>query len=345
MTTPSSNPLVSICIPTYNGSKFIKETLDSAISQTYNNLEIVITDDCSTDNTIEICYEYAKKDSRIKVYKNKKNIGLVGNWKECLAKSNSNWIKFLFQDDLISPNCVEVMIDTAIKNKVNFVICDRTYIFEEGVDDHAIKFYKNLPKTGKLFNEERPYTPKETSKIIANHVFRNCIGEPPTLLLNKNFYSEKDFPDNYFQLIDYIFVLNKILKYDFVFVNEKFVKFRVHNNSESKRNNTVNPSNKESFYKFIYIKYYENILICNAVLNNTLFKEIKKNIPNKDIIMLKNWYIIDSYKKYGFKNVYPFYQTTKLNTFILDKFTSKYSLLKYRIFKVRSKKYRKKYGV
>ena len=289
-------PLVSICIPTYNGSKYINETITSALNQSYNNIEIIITDDHSTDDTLSICQDYATKDARIKVFKNEKNLGLVGNWCESLEKASSNWVKFLFQDDLMTTNCVERMISSALEHNVNFVICNRTYFFENGVADRLKKFYNTLPKTETIFSEERVYTPKETSKLIAPFVFRNCIGEPPTLLLNKLHFSKADFSKNYFQLIDYIFVLNKILVHDFVYIGEKLIKFRVHNSSESNRNSVVNTEDKKAFYKFLHIKYHEDMQICNEIINNPIFSDIKKEIPLKDIIQIKNWWVLESYK-------------------------------------------------
>jgi len=342
---PNNPPLVSICIPTYNGSQFLEETINSALNQTYSNIEIIVTDDHSSDNTIEICERFVQKDSRVKLYKNLKNLGLVGNWCEALKQASSNWVKFLFQDDILEPNCVERMIFAALDNNVNFVICNRAYFFEEGVDDHSKRFYNNIPDISKVFDQDRAYAPEETSKILAPYIFRNCIGEPPTFLINKDYFSRNDFPDNYFQLIDYIFILNKILKYNFVYISEKLVKFRVHNTSESKRNSSLDTENTKSLHKFLYIKYYEGIQLCYELIDNPLFSNVKKYIPTKDIIQIKNWITIDSYRKYGFNRVYLFYKQSTLSDFILDKFSSRYSYLKYRVFKIIYKKNRKKYGL
>ena len=69
------NPLVSIVIPVYNGSNYIREAIDSALSQTYKNIECIVVDDASTDNSLEICRRYEAKDSRIKVI-SQKNSGV-----------------------------------------------------------------------------------------------------------------------------------------------------------------------------------------------------------------------------------------------------------------------------
>lgn len=333
-------------MPTYNGASFIEETLNSAINQSYKNIEIIITDDHSSDNTLNICKQFADKDSRIKIYKNDKNLGLVGNWKQSIAKANSKWVKFLFQDDLLEPTCIEQMIRAAIDNNSNFVICNRAYFFEDGFDERIKRHYtENLPKTDLIFKENRVYKPEETAKLIAPHLFNNCIGEPPTFLFNRDFYSEEDFPENYFQLVDFIFILNKILVHNFYFIGTKLVKFRVHTASESSKNNAVDNSNKKAFHKFLYIQFYEKIQICNEIINNPIFVSAKKHLKIKDVLKIKDWYVIKSYKKYGFKNVLPFYQNSALKDFIINNYTSNYSYLKYRVFKVVNKKLKKKYKV
>jgi len=340
----SNSPLVSICIPTYNGSTYIKETLDCAINQTYSNIEIIITDDNSSDNTVAICQEYAKKDHRIKVFKNEKNLGLVGNWCESIDKSSSKWVKFLFQDDLFTLDCVEKMIHTALEKNVDFVICNREYIFEADVNKKIISNYSTkIPKTELIFKNQHVYTPSETAKTIAPSVFNNCIGEPPTFLFNKEKYSRKDFPTNYFQLVDYIFILNKILVHNFVFINENLVKFRVHNSSESMKNNSKNK--KDAFHKYIFIQYYERIQICYEIINNPIFKEIKKIIPLKDINLIKNWIVLKSYRRNGYNEVLDFYKKSKLHDYILDQTTSKYNYLAYRIFNLKFKKTKKNYNL
>ena len=70
-------PLVTICIPVYNGEKFIRDALDSALFQTYENFEILISDDSSTDATERICKEYSNKDTRIKIFRHAKILELI----------------------------------------------------------------------------------------------------------------------------------------------------------------------------------------------------------------------------------------------------------------------------
>jgi glycosyltransferase involved in cell wall biosynthesis len=101
------NVLVSILIPVYNREKIISDTISCAVNQTHKSIEIIICDNCSTDNTWEILCEWAAKDSRIKIFQNKKNLGPVLNWEKCIEKANGKYAKILWSDDLIANTFIE----------------------------------------------------------------------------------------------------------------------------------------------------------------------------------------------------------------------------------------------
>ncbi|KPQ39980.1 MAG: putative O-linked N-acetylglucosamine transferase, SPINDLY family [Phormidium sp. OSCR] len=100
-------PLVTLLVPVYNRKHLIGECLDSALRQTMPNLEVVITDNASTDGTWEICQNYAKRDSRIRLFRNDTNLGPVKNWMRGLEEARGQYAKFLYSDDLISPTFLE----------------------------------------------------------------------------------------------------------------------------------------------------------------------------------------------------------------------------------------------
>ena len=106
-------PKVSICIPTYNGGKFIKRALESSLNQTYQDVEVVITDDGSTDNTEEIVLSYAMQDSRIKYFKNNEQKNVLPNYLHAFSLAGGEYIQALGQDDWLSRDyiseCVKVL--------------------------------------------------------------------------------------------------------------------------------------------------------------------------------------------------------------------------------------------
>ena len=103
-------PLISILIPSYNREKYISETLSCAISQSYDNIEIILVDNASTDKTWELCQKISKTDSRIKIYRNKENIGPVNNWKKCISYASGEYAKILWSDDLMASDFIEKTI-------------------------------------------------------------------------------------------------------------------------------------------------------------------------------------------------------------------------------------------
>jgi glycosyltransferase involved in cell wall biosynthesis len=107
----NTQPLVSIAICTYNGSVYLQEQLDSIISQTYKNLEILIVDDNSTDVTKEIILAYCQKDSRIIFFQNKSNLGYNKNFEKACHLCSGNYIAISDQDDIWEPNKIELMMN------------------------------------------------------------------------------------------------------------------------------------------------------------------------------------------------------------------------------------------
>lgn len=105
--------LVSVPILTYNASPFVEETLESIFNQTYDNLELIISDDCSKDNTIEIVEKWCNQDkvkarfTNIKIITVPKNTGIPANYNRCVNASNGEWIKMISGDDALMPNCIE----------------------------------------------------------------------------------------------------------------------------------------------------------------------------------------------------------------------------------------------
>ena len=104
-------PLISVALCTYNGEKFISQQLDSILCQTYKHLEIIIVDDCSTDGTFNIVSSYAKKDSRIKCFKNEVNKGFNKNFGYAITLTKGEYIAISDQDDIWFPPKMELLLN------------------------------------------------------------------------------------------------------------------------------------------------------------------------------------------------------------------------------------------
>ena len=108
-------PLVSVTVITYNSSKTVLETLDSIKAQTYQNLELIVSDDCSTDDTVELCRNWIEQNKdrfvRTELLTVEKNTGVAGNCNRAGAACRGEWGKGIAGDDILMPNCVQDCMD------------------------------------------------------------------------------------------------------------------------------------------------------------------------------------------------------------------------------------------
>ncbi|AND64626.1 hypothetical protein AX766_09445 [Flavobacterium covae] len=106
---------IAVLLPTYNGAKFIKEQIDSILNQSHQNIELLIRDDSSTDNTIEILRSIASQDNRVKLFEDSSgNLGLVKSIEYLLSETNCEWIMFSDQDDVWFDTKIEEFYKVAI---------------------------------------------------------------------------------------------------------------------------------------------------------------------------------------------------------------------------------------
>ena len=121
--------LVSIIMPSWNTGRFIAESIESVLAQTYKNWELLIVDDCSTDNTDEVIASF--KDTRIKYFKNEKNSGAALTRNRAMREAQGEWIAFLDSDDLWAPNKLEKQLGFMNDNGYVFSYHDFVKIDEE----------------------------------------------------------------------------------------------------------------------------------------------------------------------------------------------------------------------
>lgn len=124
------NELISIITPSYNSAKYISETIESVISQTYDNWELLITDDCSTDSTVEIIKDYIIKDNRIKLFILDKNSGAGISRNNSIKEAKGRYIAFLDSDDWWYPEKLQKQMDFIKKNAYEFVFTAFEYCDE-----------------------------------------------------------------------------------------------------------------------------------------------------------------------------------------------------------------------
>lgn len=177
--TISNIPRVSVCIPVRNGVEFIEKAVLSVLEQTYQDFELIIVDNFSTDNTVDLIEKLTSRTDKIKLYKNQKNIGLIENFNACLYKATGKYIKFLCADDVLMPKCLELMVSSLELNDcVSLVTVGRLLINEE---DKALVL--------KSYVKEETLIPGHA--VINRCLFgANYIGEPSATMFRREMLTE-----------------------------------------------------------------------------------------------------------------------------------------------------------
>lgn len=208
------NGKVSIIMPNYNCERFLEETINSVLAQTYKNWELLIVDDCSIDNSVKIIKNYCEKDVRIKLFTNEKNSGAAASRNLALREATGKWIAFLDSDDLWLPEKLEKQLNFMVDNDCKF-----SYTAYEHVNENKTPL--NILVMG----------PKELSK---RKMFRYCYPGCLTVMYDCSDIGVVQVPDEIANgENDYAIWLKVVKFYKCYFLNEVLALYRVRNSSLS----------------------------------------------------------------------------------------------------------------
>ncbi|KQB99324.1 glycosyltransferase [Pedobacter sp. Hv1] len=212
-------PLVSIALCTYNGEKYIAQQLDSILSQSYTTLEIIILDDCSTDQTFAILTEYQNRDTRIKLFLNEKNLGFNANFTKCLSLCQGDFIAIADQDDIWHEGKIAVL-QANIKD--NYLIYHNSaYIDERNV------------ATGKTTRSHHRFV---NGNCAINLVYFNCVSGH-ACLISKEFLQMVDpIPANFYY--DWWLAYTAACYGKIAYIDEVLVNHRLHKESSTANDKT-----------------------------------------------------------------------------------------------------------
>jgi len=218
----SSNPLVSVCIPSYNSADFIEETIRSVLSQTYPNIEIIITDDASTDDTVKIIEELraiSPLPMIVKFLEN--NLGIEGNWNVAISHASGDYIKLLPADDTLDPECIATQLAqfTRYGDRIALTFSARNIITRTG---------KHL-MTARFYNDEYIDSRQLVKRCIIAGT--NVIGEPGAVLFPRTLaLTAGKFNGQYPYVIDLDFWLRLLEHGDAVAIRTALSTFRIDQN-------------------------------------------------------------------------------------------------------------------
>jgi glycosyltransferase involved in cell wall biosynthesis len=243
MQIPDHNlPLVSICIPTYNGAEYLSETLESIFAQSYQNFEIIISDDNSQDETIKIAQQYQKKSPVNFTIFEHEQYGIGRNWNFAIVKSRGKYIKFIFQDDLMLPKCVEEMVKLAEKDDhIGLVFSSREVFLAHGAekDQGCIQVHQHGQDVHTFWSNLQQI--QWGTELLSDPQFfispLNKIGEPSNVLIKKSVFDGIGlFDEELHQTLDMDMWFRIMCNYKIGFCEPRLVRFRVHPNQASRKN-------------------------------------------------------------------------------------------------------------
>lgn len=180
-------PRISLCIPTYNGATWLRETLTSACAQDVEGLEILISDDGSTDETIAIASEFVRGDARVVLERSMHHQGLVGNWNRCAMRAQGEFVKFLFQDDLLEPSALKKLLARCSEERP-IVVCERKLIMADATPAQVQQGYEQTPSLDDVFGDEGFIPADEFCAAVGGHPGVNFIGEPCAVMLHRSVF-------------------------------------------------------------------------------------------------------------------------------------------------------------
>lgn len=290
-------PKVSVVMSVYNGEKYLAEAIESILNQTFRDFEFIIIDDASVDNSCKILEEYKKKDERIILLKNEKNLGLTKSLNIGIKKAQGEYIARMDADDISLPKRFEKQVDFLNKNKEISLLGSAIEIIGKQNLKHQIIFVPSKIKN--IFYHHNPL-------IHSTWMFRREV-------LDKVNYDEK-----YFYAQDYKFLANLIKnKLKFTNLNLKLVKFNLNNNTLSQKKNVLQRYYSLQVRKYLFknklYPQYKKIFLLGQYLK--YYYLVFKNELNKDNQAI----FLSSLRGGGFTYIKNFLNNTEKKYFIITK--------------------------
>lgn len=234
--------LVTVAIPTFNGSGYLLGALQSAVRQTYEHIEILVVDDVSDDGSAEVADDFTRQhpERPMRVVRNRERLGLAGNWNRCIELARGEYVQFVFQDDALEPDCIAELIQTIEQIPTAGMAFAPRAILVDGPNDFWTRLWmarhgalhKRFTRLDRVNDGRRLFREQ-----IARDPFRNWIGEPTSVLLRTGAVREAGgFNGRLKQLVDVEMWLRLMCRGEVGFVDKQLATYRLHSDSTTSRN-------------------------------------------------------------------------------------------------------------
>jgi len=247
----NTNPLVSIVVISYNSSKYVLETLESAKVQTYENIELIVSDDCSIDNTVEICRNWINENRnrfvRTELITFEKNTGIPANCNRGAKAAKGEWIKLIAGDDILAVDCVKNIVEYSKINPQAEIVASCAQHFLEEFKPENFGEYRSIKGNENFFNTD--ISALEQYNFLLRKYYMRSPMCSPSVYVKKSALIKNDFYDERYFMEDYSFFLKATKNgYKFYFMDKLSVYYRVHTDSAS------SPNRGQLFDAHLYLK-------------------------------------------------------------------------------------------
>ena len=292
------NQKVDILLATYNGEKYIKEQVESILNQTYENIQIIISDDCSTDKTRQVLKEY-ENNEKIKIFYQEKNLGYVKNFEFLLKQVESNLYMLSDQDDVWKKEKVEKSVEKIESEKLDLVFGDL-----EVVDENLNTLYKSYNRYMHLIHKIKKY-----QKDYRLQYLYNCM-TGCTIISRKNWIDKVlPFPtDSKYMIHDYWLGLVIALNGKVGYIEEPYILYRQHGKNQVGSKKASKTASKLEEVRNISINTrigtFETYVMHEEIFDEKLRKQNKKALEyfkmlkNKKNFNFRQWGIFFRLYKY-----------------------------------------------
>ena len=212
------NPKVSIAIPSYNHGKYISETIESILNQTFQDFEIIITDDGSTDNTVEVIKSF--KDDRIKLFVFEENQGACKALNNCIINSKGKYFAYISSDDVWENDKIEKQVKYLDENPSTPVVFTKVKI----IDEESNQFTETDHYYYSIFEQEN----RPRSEWLNHFFYFGNIICHPSIMIKRSVYDEIGlYNERLVNMPDFDMWVRLSMKYNIHILDEKLTKFRV----------------------------------------------------------------------------------------------------------------------
>ena len=290
-----NNPLVSIIVITYNSSKYVLETLESVKAQTYQNIELIVSDDCSTDDTVGICRNWiAQNEGRFvqtKLIVAPENTGIPANCNRGVKAAKGEWVKLIAGDDILTSDSIQLFMNYICNHTDAKIIASVAQPFKDVFSEN--NFYKQVKGNPLFFHKNISAQQQYSILLFGCIVYASSILIILELIRNVGRFDEK-----YKYMEDYPYWLNLTQKgYKFFYLDKPTIYYRIHN--ESTYNKKIKNKIFNDFYKskrafeeeYIYpnINWFERFLYNIEYARKNFFNLLGLN---RDNVIFKTFYYI-----------------------------------------------------